>query len=619
MSDVGGSGTVEGRSRISSDHRELVVRTLWVVTDCACWVMALLITLIMRLEFDPLALTQPLAWTLGLVAAAVHGVVGLWVGPYLVRHVRGSFDEVTSVVRAAVLTGLILAASAWFMGGDLIPRSVPLLATALAVVLMLAARFTIRSYCARRAAMRCRERRVIVYGAGIAGRRLVYNMLHDERSDLVPVAFIDDDRAKRRLKVEGVPVLGSRADLTAVAAARRATDLVIAMPAADPGTIREIRRLADGADLSVKVLPPLNDWIRHDQPQVGDLRDLDLADLLGRREVHLDQRSIRDHLAGKVVLVTGAGGSIGSELCRQIASFSPGRLVMLDRDESALHGLQLSMTGRGLLEGEDLVLVNIRDAEALRRHLEAIRPDVVFHAAALKHLSLLERFPAEAWATNVVGTLNVLSAAAAVGVGTFVNISTDKAANPISTLGRSKRLGERLTAHFARFEPGTYVSVRFGNVLGSRGSVIPAFTEQIRRGGPVTVTHPDVERYFMLIPEACQLVLQAGALGGDGRAMVLDMGQPVKIADVARYLIGLHGGDVQVEFSGLRPGEKLTEALIAGDELSLPTAHPMIAAVEIPPLAPAELPLVERLPGGAAAALDACVHLQSRVHATDAS
>jgi FlaA1/EpsC-like NDP-sugar epimerase len=341
--------------------------------------------------------------------------------------------------------------------------------------------------------------------------------------------------------------------------------------------------------LKVKVLPPIQEWMRRTDPGTADLRDLNLEDLLGRRAVELDQDAISDHLSGKVVLVTGAGGSIGSELCRQIARFNPARLVMLDRDESGLHAVQLSMTGRGLLEGEDLLLADIRDEARLRNAFAEIRPDVVFHAAALKHLSLLERYPQEAWQTNVLGTRNVLQAAAAAGVGTFVNISTDKAASPTSVLGCSKRTAERLTAHYAETQPGRYVSVRFGNVLGSRGSVIPAFTEQIRRGGPVTVTHPDVERYFMLIPEASQLVLQAGAIGRDGQVMVLDMGTPVRIVDVARELISLSGRDVDIQYTGLRPGEKLTEVLFTGGEDQRQSGHPLMTAVDVPALDPAAL------------------------------
>ncbi|WP_256842694.1 polysaccharide biosynthesis protein [Ornithinimicrobium cryptoxanthini] len=272
-----------------------------------------------------------------------------------------------------------------------------------------------------------------------------------------------------------------------------------------------------------------------------------------------------------------------------MAKFNPGRLAMLDRDESTLHATQLSITGRALLDADDLILVNIRDADRLRVHFAEFKPEIVFHAAALKHLSLLERYPTEAWQTNVLGTLNVLQAATEAGVDTFVNISTDKAASPTSVLGYSKRIAERLTAHYAQTAPGRYVSVRFGNVLGSRGSVIPAFTEQIRRGGPVTVTDPAVERYFMLIPEACQLVMQAGAIGHDGQAMVLDMGTPVKIVDVAHELIALSGKDVEIQFTGLRPGEKLTEVLFMTEEAHHPTSHPMMVAVDVPALHPRSL------------------------------
>ncbi|WP_419866239.1 polysaccharide biosynthesis protein [Ornithinimicrobium cerasi] len=508
----------------------------------------------------------------------------------MVRHVRGSFEEVTSVTRAAVFTGLVLAAAAFLLDGVLLPRSVPFISVAVAIVLMLASRFLVRSYRSRRASQGRPGERVIVFGAGLAGRRLVHNILHDDQSELVPVAFVDDDRRKRRLKVEGVSVLGTLHELPAVAERTGATHLVVAVPLADGDLLRQVREVAEQADLHVKVLPPLTDWLTASDPRGSDLRDLDLEDLLGRRAVQLDQDALREHLTGKVVLVTGAGGSIGSELCRQIAAFAPARLILLDRDESALHAAQLSLSGRALLEGEDLVLANIRDEQTIRAHLAELRPDIVFHAAALKHLSLLERYPCEAWKTNVLGTRNVLQAAAEAGVGTFVNISTDKAASPTSVLGYSKRMAERLTAHYARTQPGRYVSVRFGNVLGSRGSVIPTFTEQIRQGGPVTVTHPDVERYFMLIPEACQLVLQAGAIGRDGQVMVLDMGTPVRIVDVARELIALSGKQVDIHYTGLRTGEKLTEVLFADGETHVETAHPLMTAVDVPDLSPDDLP-----------------------------
>ena len=289
-----------------------------------------------------------------------------------------------------------------------------------------------------------------------------------------------------------------------MAKATGAQTLAVAIPSATSALLRELRDAADDAGLELRVLPRTQDLLG--RPNATDLRNLDLADLLGRGEVELDAAAIAATVGGKTVLVTGAGGSIGSELARQVARFGPAKLILLDRDESGLHSTQISLTGRGLLDGDDTVLADIRDHARMEEVMGSVRPDVVFHAAALKHLPLLETYPQEAWKTNVLGTLNVLRAARRAGVGVFVNISTDKAANPSSVLGYSKRLTERLTAHEAERSGGRYVSVRFGNVLGSRGSVITAFTQQIERGGPVTVTHPEVERYFMLIPEACAVV-----------------------------------------------------------------------------------------------------------------
>ncbi|TQL48939.1 SDR family NAD(P)-dependent oxidoreductase, partial [Ornithinicoccus hortensis] len=350
--------------------------------------------------------------------------------------------------------------------------------------------------------------------------------------------------------------------------------------------------LAAKAHLTVKVLPTLNKLLDAN-PHVSDLRDINLEDLLGRRVTQLDQGAISDQLTGKVVVVTGAGGSIGSELCRQIQRFNPERLFLLDRDESALNATQLSLKGRGFVDGDDLLLTDIRDAEAVDRVFTRIRPDVVFHAAALKHLPILERFPREAWTVNVLGTLNVLSASAANGVGTFVNVSTDKAANPTSVLGYTKRVTERMTAHYADSHAGRYVSVRFGNVLGSRGSVVPIFTEQIQRGGPVTITHPEVERYFMLIPEACELVMQAASMETDGDVLVLDMGTPVKITEVAQTLISMSGRrDIDIVYTGLRPAEKMSEDLYGAADRRV-TSHPLVLSVAVPSLDPLNLQLVD--------------------------
>jgi FlaA1/EpsC-like NDP-sugar epimerase len=314
----------------------------------------------------------------------------------------------------------------------------------------------------------------------------------------------------------------------------------------------------------------------------------DPAALIGPRDVGPEFEALgAQAIKGRRVLVTGAGGSIGSELCRQIMRFEPAELIAVDRDETALQQTQLAISGTGLLDTREVVLADIRDSDALLEIFLERRPEVVFHAAALKHLPMLEQYPAEAWKTNVVGTLNVLRAARLVDVETFVNVSTDKAANPSSVLGHSKRLAERLTAWFGAATGKGYVSVRFGNVLGSRGSVLPLFTALLEDGRPLTVTHPDATRYFMSIVEACQLVIQAGAFGRAGEVLVLDMGQPVRILDVARRMIEHSGRDVEIVFTGLRAGEKLHEELVGDGELAHHPVHPRVSHAVVPPLDPA--------------------------------
>lgn len=312
--------------------------------------------------------------------------------------------------------------------------------------------------------------------------------------------------------------------------------------------------------------------------------DLELDDLLGRSPVYIDMGEVLHSLVGKRVLVTGAGGSIGSELCRHIHRLGPEELMMLDRDESAMHTVQLALHGRALLDSPEIVLADIRDQENLKAIFLERQPQVVFHAAALKHLPILQRYPGEAWKTNVVGTQNVLRAAESVGVERFVNVSTDKAANPASVLGYSKRIAERLTAEVAQRADGTYVSVRFGNVLGSRGSVLGAFIDQISAGGPVTVTHPDVTRFFMTVSEAVQLVIYAAAIGRSGEALVLDMGAPVRIDDLARRLIRRSGRPIEIVYTGLRGGEKLHEVLFDRSENDHRPLQPSIAHVSMPGL-----------------------------------
>jgi FlaA1/EpsC-like NDP-sugar epimerase len=562
---------------------EWLHRWVWVLFDAAIWFVAIYGATWLRFDFKIAPVLVASTLVFAAAAVIVHLFVGTVIGPYAVGHRRGSFEETTDIGRTVVVTSAGLAIWALTAHPQVVPRSVPVVAGAFALVGMFAVRFLIRSWRSRHTASQENERRVIVFGAGEAGRRLLRSM-SDMDSGFFPVALLDDDKAKQRLRIDGVRVRGARKDIDDVARKFDATALVLALPLANAETIRELSSLAADAGLDVLVLPPLRDIIGGN-PTSYDLRDVNLEDLLGRRPITMDTTVIAEQLAGRSVLVTGAGGSIGSELCRQIARFGPAKLFLLDRDESGLQATQLSLTGQGLLQGDEVILANIRDVKTLRTVFEQARPDIVFHAAALKHLPLLESFPLEAWKTNVLGTANVLTAAAEAGVGTFVNISTDKAADPTCVLGYSKRLAERLTADFARTQPGRYVSVRFGNVLGSRGSVVHAFAAQIEAGGPITVTHPDVERFFMLIPEACQLVLEAASIGTDGEVMVLEMGEPVKIFDMATTLIGLSGRkDIDIIYTGLRPGEKITEDLFSMNEDRRATTNSLVTSVGVPTL-----------------------------------
>ena len=383
--------------------------------------------------------------------------------------------------------------------------------------------------------------------------------------------------------------MGTTAQMSEQAEALDVKTVVLALPSADAGTINRLRIAASRAGLGVKVLPATTQLLT-DQVGIRDLRDINLTDVLGRNTLDTDVEAIADYLRGRRVLVTGAGGSIGSELCRQIYRYEPAELMMLDRDESALHAVQLSIHGQALLDSDDVILCDIRDTAAVNQIFMQRRPEVVFHAAALKHLPMLEQYPAEAVKTNIIGTRIVLDAATRVGVSKFVNISTDKAANPCSVLGFSKRIAERITAQRAQTADGDFLSVRFGNVLGSRGSVLTSFAKQIAEGGPVTVTDPEVTRFFMTIEEACQLVIQAAAIGGPGEALVLDMGDAVRITDVARQLIEQSGTPVEIVYTGLRDGEKMHEDLFGDDEPEdLRPIHQMVSHVPVPEVSEQEV------------------------------
>lgn len=524
-----------------------------------------------------------------LVTLSTQLVIGIVTGLYRGRTALGSVEQavLTSAVVGAATAGGLAAEITLDM------RAFEFQGHVLAGLLALTGMGALRVFL-RRAVERLRRpdrsvgERVLIFGAGIGGQQLLRSMLTSSHGNLVPVGFLDDDPSRRHLRVLGMPVLGGRGAIAAAADQTAAQTLVIAIPSADAALVRRLAALASPVGLTVKTLPTVSE-LPSANVAISDVRDLDLADLLGRRQVDTDLASIAHCVTGKRVLVTGAGGSIGSELCRQLHNLAPAELIMLDRDESALHAVELSIFGHGLLDSPDLVLCDLRDADSMRQVFRARAPEVVFHAAALKHLPMLERYPSEAVRTNVWGTLTTLEAAEEVGVGTFVNISTDKAADPTSVLGFSKRIGERLTADAAERSGRRYLSVRFGNVLGSRGSVLTAFVTQLCEHRPLTITHPDVTRYFMTVEEAVQLVIQAAAIGSGGEVLVLDMGEPVRIDDVARRLVEQSPQQVDVVYTGLRPGEKLHEDLFGPDERDVRPMHPLISHVYASPVHPGDV------------------------------
>ena len=426
--------------------------------------------------------------------------------------------------------------------------------------------------------------RTLIVGAGAAGKALARDLHRVHEFGLQPVGFLDDDLTKR--SVRHLPVLGGLSDVLRVATEESIDVVVLAIPGLPEAEVARLATAAARVGASVRRLPSFIALLQRDV--VGtDMRSLDVSRLIGRSELHVASPEVAEIIEGKTVLVTGAGGSIGSELCRQVNGFGPSRLVMLDHDESNLHRLQLELRGEAFLDSQDAVVADIRDAERMCQVMGQYRPSVVFHAAALKHLPMLEQHPCEGVKSNVQGTDNVLRAAVTSGVERFVVISTDKAADPTSVLGATKALAEQVVKAHAGGR--TIVSaVRFGNVLGSRGSLLPVLVAQMAAGRELTVTHPDVTRYFMTIEEAVGLVLEAAHLTTGFETFVLDMGEPVRIVDlVANFARQLDVPDVRIRFTGLRPGEKLHEALFSETEECLPTVHPRIFGAHASP-APAD-------------------------------
>lgn len=546
------------------------------VTDLAIWPIALFTGAILKLVLDLGQAIDELAVAV-LVALLVHGMLGWATGLYRRRWRISSFDEISTlgIVWSGTSAVLFLGTFSARLNGSNLPNSAVITGCLTSLSLLCLERIVWRRYWEahhRPDPRRCRP--TIVLGAGEGGSQILKAMVMDPASLYYPVALLDDDPHKRNRELHGVRVRGTQEDLEAVAAETGAEVLLVAITQADSSLIQTMAMRAADAGLELRVLPPASELVG--RMTLADVRPPTVDDLLGRDPVEIDLEAVAGYITGRRVLVTGAGGSIGSELSLQINGFRPSQLYLLDRDENALHGVQLAMEGRALLDSDMLIVADIRDRERMFEIFEMYRPEVVFHAAALKHLTLLQRHAMEGLKTNTVGTKNLLDAAVHVGVDTFVNVSTDKAADPTSVLGSTKLSAERLTALAAAETGWRYVSVRFGNVLGSNGSVLPTFLGQLAAGQPITVTDPEATRFFMTIPEAVRLVVQAGAIGEPGEVMVLDMGNPVKIVDLAKQLIASIRPGTPIVFTGLRPGEKMHEVLFSPGEVGVTRQHSRI-------------------------------------------
>jgi len=552
--------------------------------DLALWTAAIPLAFIVRLEarvwdFFPQLLL------LTAIATPLQAITAYGFGLYRCSWHRLSIRDLTTLLAAVGTTTAILLIGSFVLPSEVAPpRSAPIIAGMIAILLMGATRLGTRLYYEQSGylavARREKARRVLVVGAGEAGIMIAREMLRHRRSGRIPIGFLDDDPIKRRQRFLGLRVLGSVDDLIDIVNSHIVDEVLIAIPSATGDAIRRIVDLARKARIEYRIIPGFYELL-NGHLSTSQIREVQVEDLLRRQPVRLEMEHIAGYIRDRVVLVTGAGGSIGSEIVRQVARFEPKSVILLGRGENSIYLLEQELRRTHPLLHRQAVICDVRDRDSLANVFDRFKPTVVFHAAAHKHVPLMEANPEQAILNNVVGTRNVVELALKYDVKRLVNVSTDKAVNPTSVMGASKRVAEMIVSTASqRCRPGqAFVSVRFGNVLGSRGSVIPIFQEQIRNGGPITITHPEMTRFFMTIPEASQLVLQAGSMAENGNVYVLDMGEPVRIVDLARDLIQLSGlrlEDIDIVFTGVRPGEKLYEEILTAEEGTVASRHEKI-------------------------------------------
>lgn len=488
-----------------------------------------------------------------------------------------SMGELAAIFKVVTFSIIVTAVVQLLFNQSIFIRTL-MITWMLHILLIGGSRFSWRLY--RDTYIKRREDQIptLIIGAGSGGTMVARQLLQNPEAELTPVAFIDDDERKQGLEILGIPVLGTSASIEEVVKQNQIKHIIIAIPSLSKNELNAIFMECSKTKARTQIIPKLED-LMVGKVSVNSFRDVEVEDLLGREPVELDTEQIGQKLTGKTILVTGAGGSIGSEVCRQVCKFTPKTIVLLGHGENSIYSIELELKKQYPTIKVETEIADVQDREKMFSIMDKYKPDVVYHAAAHKHVPLMERNPEEAVKNNVVGTRNVAEAASTAKVGTFVMVSTDKAVNPTNVMGATKRIAEMIVQHMDIVSETKFVAVRFGNVLGSRGSVIPLFKKQIQEGGPVTVTHPDMIRYFMTIPEASRLVLQAGALARGGEVFVLDMGEPVKIVDLAKNLIRLSGyteEEIPIVFTGMRPGEKMFEELLGADEVHPEQIYPKI-------------------------------------------
>ncbi|EJR69118.1 MULTISPECIES: polysaccharide biosynthesis protein [Bacillus cereus group] len=490
-----------------------------------------------------------------------------------------SVGELKQIFKAITLSIIVTAIVQQIINHDIYVRILAI-AWMLHLLLIGGSRFVWRMFRDTYITKDTNKKRALIVGAGSAGTMVVRQLQHNKDADLYPIAFVDDDKNKQKLEIYNVPVVGMTNNIKEIVEDNNIEHIIIAIPSLNRKQINEIFEKCTKTKAKTQIVPMLEDLL-DGKVSVNEVRDVQVEDLLGREPVQLDDAGIGEKITGKTILVTGAGGSIGSEICRQVMKYKPAKIVLLGHGENSIYNIEMEMrvTYKNTVE-ITTEIADVQDRNKIFEIIEKHQPYIVYHAAAHKHVPLMERNPEEAVKNNIFGTKNVAEAADTFKVNTFVMVSTDKAVNPTNVMGATKRFAEMLVQHLAAVSTSTkFVAVRFGNVLGSRGSVIPLFKKQIQKGGPVTVTHPDMIRYFMTIPEASRLVIQAGTLAKGGELFVLDMGDPVKIVDLAKNLITLSGYSIEeigIEFTGLRPGEKMYEELLNEGEIHPEQIFPKI-------------------------------------------